>query len=929
MPIFEAKLSAPPLRSKLVPRPQLIDRLDAGLLGRLTLISAPAGFGKTTLVSAWFRQKMEREAERLAEQTGQSSQAEPQLRIAWISLDPEDNHPVRFLTCLTAAVETLCRGAAESCVPFLQSQHLPPLKSLVTLLVSGLGAALERVHPPGPHFALVIDDYHLITQESIHEAIASLLEYQPAWLHLTILSRADPPLPVPRLRARALMTEIRAADLRFTGAEAAAFLNQVMGLELSADDVRALDSRTEGWIAGLQMAALSMQGCQDIAAFIEAFTGSHRYIMDYLIEEVFHRQPEEMRDFLLQTSILERLCGPLCDAVARQGNGQMRLEQLETSNLFLAPLDNERRWYRYHPLFRDVLCSRLQRQYPDRQAALHNRAAQWYEASDMPEAAVNHLLNANDFQAVEYLLRRLGGTMLTSGRWSVLLEWLDAIPEAYLRSSPVLCLLKAWALFLTGEWEAVTIYLQQTERLMGAVAAESIPTPASLGEDDPMSGWRGQIATLRSQMASLQGDMETAIEQSEKALAWLPNDNLLMRGIVATNLGFAYLSLDEWPEAERLLREGRSASRASGNESMVLSAANGQALIEIAHGRLHRAAAQFQDLLQQSGSRLDQAVIGAHYHLSGLLYEWNDLAGALAHVSRARDLAGRLHISRLCLLCELQLARIRQAQGEQLEAVLILQNVQREQSPSTAAQVALAAARLAAGRDDQEVLAEFVHRETEIDSQPYCSERRLEPYTLVQAWLALSKWPEAEALLERLRPAVESCGHRGALIEFLALRALLYWRSDDRTQARFVLKRALALAQPEGYLRTLVDLGPAMQSLVEDYRRFALRQESKDCFRPLATYLDRLLAAFSPAGFPPEPGSAPAEPPIQQLQEPLSARELEVLRLIADGLSNRAIAGTLFLSVGTVKSHAHNIYLKLEVQSRTQAIARAREVGLL
>jgi LuxR family transcriptional regulator, maltose regulon positive regulatory protein len=255
----------------------------------------------------------------------------------------------------------------------------------------------------------------------------------------------------------------------------------------------------------------------------------------------------------------------------------------------------------------------------------------------MPEAAVNHLLDANDFQAVEYLLRRLGGTMLTSGRWSALLEWLDAIPKAYLRSSPVLCLLKAWARFLAGEWEAVPIYLQQTERLMGTVAAESIPTPASLGEDDPMSGWRGQIATLRSQMASLQGDMETAIEQSEKALAWLPNDNLLMRGIVATNLGFACLSLDKWPEAEWLLREGRSASRASGNESMVLSAANGQALIEIAHGRLHRAATQFQELLQQYGSRLDQAVIGAHYHLSGILYEWNDLAGALAHVSRARS----------------------------------------------------------------------------------------------------------------------------------------------------------------------------------------------------------------------------------------------------------------------------------------------------
>jgi LuxR family transcriptional regulator, maltose regulon positive regulatory protein len=928
MDLFETKLSVPPLRAKLVPRPHLTAKLEGGLNGRLTLVSAPAGFGKTTLVSDWFHQKTRREEGSRERETEPSFQAQPQLQMAWISLDEDDNEPVRFMTCLAAAVEVLQSGAATSTLPLLQSQQLPPPKSIVASLVNALAAGLEQAGPPGPHYALIMDDYHLISHELVHEAVAFLLEYQPAWLHLTILTRADPPLPVPRLRARDQLTEVRAADLRFTASEAAAFLNQVMGLELSSSDVIALETRTEGWIAGLQMAALSMQGRKDIPAFIKAFTGSHRYIIDYLIEEVFQRQSPEMRDFLLYTSILDRLSGPLCDSVTTHSNGQLRLEQLEASNLFLVPLDDERHWYRYHHLFRDVLRSRLLRLHPAQVDVLHRRAARWYEESGSTEAAMHHLLNAHDFEGAERLLQRLGESMLTSGRWSLLLDWLNAIPDTFLRPRPMLAMLKAWALFLTGQWEPVESYLQDVELLMRA-GEDVVPSVESGDENDPLSGWRGQVATLRSQIASLQGDTARAIEQSEEALAWLPEDNLLIRGIVATNLGFAYLSLDEWAKAERLLNEGQSASQVSGNESMALSAAGGLGFIDIAQGRLQRAAARSQELLQHAAPRLDQGIIGIHYNLSGVLYEWNDLPGALAHTIRARDLANQLHISRLSMLCELRLAQIRQAEGDTCEAASILQNATRQQTPATADQVTLAAARLAASRGDIEVLEKYLHREREITGRPYYSERRLEYHTLVQARLALSNLPEAEALLDRLQPVVQACGHFGGLIEFMALQALLYWQRDDLTQARSVLRQALASARPERYLRTFVDLGSTMYALLKDFRTSLEKPNSEDDSRALAAYVDQLLAAFV-SGIPAPPDlNSVAQPAVPQLAEPLSAREVEVLRLMARGHSNRAIADALFLSVGTVKCHAHNIYLKLNVQSRTQAIARAREVGLL
>jgi LuxR family transcriptional regulator, maltose regulon positive regulatory protein len=947
MDLLQTKLTAPPFRPNLVLRPRLAGILDAGLGGQLTLVSAPAGFGKTTLVSEWLHKKAEGRRQKV-----EPSSAFPlPSAFAWLSLDQDDNDPARFLAYLTTAIERLQKGAGETAHSLLQSPQPPPPMAIVSSLINALADEAAVAYAPDNRYVLVLDDYHTIRAGPLHEAMACLLEHQPACLHLMILTRADPPLPgIPRLRSRNQLAEMRAADLRFTVDEAAVFLNQVMGLDVSATDVAALEARTEGWIAGLQMAALSMQGRPDIPAFVRAFTGSHRYVVDYLIEEVFRGQPEELRDFLLQTCILDRLHGPLCDQVTGRSDSQANLERLEAANLFLIPLDDERRWYRYHQLFRDVLQSRLRQAYPEQLPGLHCRAAAWYEQEGQVETAIHHALAARDFHSAERILQDIGNWMLTAGRWSTLLAWLEAMPDSFTRTRPALCLYSAWALFLTGRWEAVESYLQDVEQLLSAGKEHLIAEGTPAGEPTALIGWRGQVATIRGQMASFQGDTTRAIEHSQQALAWLPADNLLMRGVVAVNLGFTYLNLGNWSEAERLFSEGRAACEAAGNESMALAAANGLASIDEAHGRLHQAAAGFSDVLLRAGSRLDQAAIGAHYDLAGVLYEWNDLDRAWHHISQARNLSNQLQLPRLRTYCDLRMARIRQAQGDRraaselLASALSLQTSALGLQPS-AISVAVVSARLAAGRGDREILEQYLQRKAEILSRPYTVGRGPEHHALVQAHLALGQLPEAEVVLESLAPAARAGGHVGLQIEILALQALLLWKrgdtsarlSADQARAEFVLNQALTMAEPGGYTRTFLDLGPALQELMLAYR---LRGKGRACPEPvegeaedsshhLLAYVDRLLLAFDPAG-PAQPGKGDIEAPASQiLIEALSERELEVLRLMADGQPNQAIANTLFLALGTVKSHAHHIYAKLDVQSRTQAIARARELGLI
>ncbi len=919
MNLLKTKLFAPSQRSRLISRPHLKARLDAGLSGQLTLVSAPAGFGKTTLVSEWYSAWMRGAGDRIP-----SSLQQPSLKIAWLSLDGDDNDPLRFLAYLAAAVETLKPGASQTSMALLRSPGPPLVKDVIANLVNSLEQASGEAPTPQARYALVLDDYHAIKAEPIHAALAYLLEHQPPWMHLTILTRTDPPLPVPRLRSRNRLAEIRAADLRFTVDETRTFLEGVMGLNLSAQEVAALEARTEGWIAGLQMAALamqglSMQGRQDIPGFIQAFTGSHRYIIDYLIEEVFQRQPPDLRQFMLQASILDHLYAPLCDAVTGRHDSQALLERFESANLFLTPLDDERRWYRFHQLFKDVLESRLRQSQADQLPELHRRAARWYEDNHMAETAIRHALSGGDFEQVERILGRIGGQALTTGRWSTVLDWLDAIPGSFVRRSPELCLFYAWALLLTGKWEAVESYLGTLEAIMSSrmeVPAGGDPH----GQPDVLAGWRGQAATIRAQIASLQGLLPQAIEQSKQALEWLPEGDLLMRGIVAANLGFAYLTMDDYANAAQFLSQGRQASQAAGNDSMALSASNGLGRIEAAQGNLQRAAACYKEVLKIAGSRLDQAVVGAHYNMGALLYEWNDLEGALEHINQAVKLAGQLDSDRLRILCELQKVEILDARGDKSGATELLLSAQKEQSSIIAERVAVTKARLAARRDDLDFLELFLQNKTASQSSSYTSERRGEHHVRVQALLALDRLPEAGQRLEALLPLVEASRHHGALVEILSLQALLSWKLAQEEVARRVLRQALEMAEPGGYVRTFLDLGPGMQGLLKEFRSWSELGGAARAGPRLQAYAGLLLEAFvTPKAAPSRPG----------LFEDLSERELEILRLMAEGYTNQEIASRLYLALGTVKSHAHHIFAKLDVKNRTQAIARARDTGLL
>jgi LuxR family transcriptional regulator, maltose regulon positive regulatory protein len=920
MNLLKTKLFPPSLRSNLVLRSRLVDKLDTGLTGCLTLISAPAGFGKTTLVCEWFS-----EWTRINEETPNKGLRTPyslalKLNIAWLSLDEDDNDPARFLAYLAEAVSNLTNTSDDKSTDLLQASQSPPVKAIVIQLIDDLQNELIQKDLLNERFVLVLDDYHAIKSEIVHEALAYLLEHQPAWLHLIIISRTDPPLPIPLLRSRNQLNEIRAADLRFTVEEASTFLEEVMGLELSLAEVAALEQHTEGWIAGLQLAALSMQGRKDIPAFIEAFTGSHRYIIDYLIEEVFQRQPEDRRDFLLRTCILDRLNGPLCDAVTGQLGGKSTLDLLEAANLFLVPLDDKRSWFRYHRLFSDVLRSRLLQAHPDQLPDLHRRAAEWHWQEGQPEEAVHHALEAKDFQLVERILERVGGPMLTTGRWSTLLDWLDSVPSAFVDASPLLCLLYAWALYLTGRWETVESFLGKAESLM-----TSETQPPLTAEMSALASWKGQAATIRAQMASLQGDAVRAIEQSEQALKLLPQDDLIMRGIVAINLGFVYISLGWWETAGILLSEGRLASEAVGNESITLSAMNGLAMIDEVHGRLHGAAAGLREVLERGRSRPFQSVINAHIILSGLLYEWNNLDEAADHIETAIRMANQLLNSRLLISSKLQMAKIRHAQGDIQGAIELLESAQKESPPPVAAYVAMASARLAAFRGDLAVVKQYLLRKSEILSRPYTSERGLEYHTLVQGMLALSKLPEAEELLLRLLLEGKIGEHYGKQIEILALQALLDWKRGNQNQARIIIKQSLKMAEPEGYTRTFLDLGPDMRQLLSNYCSW--EEKGAEHSPDLTAYAKKLIIGFENLETTNEKTRRVQKPAFQDLSEALSSRELEILQLIAQGLSNKDIAKKLFLSTGTVKSHTHHIYVKLNVQSRTQATARARELG--
>ncbi len=902
-PLLITKLFIPPPRPNVVRRPRLIERLNEGLHRKLTLISAPAGFGKTTLVSNWL--------------------AECERRAAWLSLDEGDNDPARFLIYLVSAVQTIAADSGEGVLGALQSPQPPPIDAMLTILLNDIAGTIAE------EFVLVLDDYHVLDARSVDQALTFLLEHLPAHMHLVITTREDPALPLARLRARGQLTDLRAADLRFTTSEAAGFLNQVMGLTLSPEDIAALEARTEGWIAGLQLAALSLQGHQDAAGFIREFAGDHRYIVDYLVDEVLERQPQTIRSFLLQTAILDRLTGPLCDAVTGQQGSAAQLETLERSNFFVVALDDRRKWYRYHQLFADVLRIRLLAERPDQVATLHRRASDWYEQHGSLADTIRHALAAADFARAADLVELALPSMRQSRGEATMLGWLKALPDDLVRCRPVLSAGYAWGLLAVGQLEAAETRLRDAERWLDTTAGTGERPQAPSAEmvvvdEEEFRRLPAAIALYRAAQAQAHGDVPNTMRYARRVLDLVPEDDHLGRGAAAALLGLASWTSGDLEAADSTYADAIARMQRAGHLSDAFGCAIALADIQIAQGRLHGAMRTYEQALSlaaEQGEPILRGTADLYVGMSEILRERNDLDAAVQHLQRSKELGEQAGLPQNRYRWCVAMARIREAQGDLASALDLLNEADRlyegDFFPNVRPVAALKARVWVAQGRLGEALGWARERELSVEDElSYL--REFEHITLARALLAQytsdrddDSLREAMSLLERLLQHAEAGRRTGRALEILGLLALAHHARGDSSAALVPLERALTLAESEGYVRIFVDEGPAMMALLEvaAKRRIA------------PNYVRHLPAAF---------GVAENRPPAKQgLIEPLSDRELDVLRLLGTDLDGPAIARELVVSLNTLHTHTKNIYSKLGVNNRRTAVRRAEELQLL
>ncbi|MCC7359085.1 MAG: hypothetical protein IT317_06395, partial [Anaerolineales bacterium] len=862
-----------------------------------TLIAAPAGFGKTTLLSDWL--------------------AHSQRAVAWLSLDEHDNDLARFLTYVIAALQTVDASLGTEALDLLGASRPLPAEMILTPLINAVAGRSQEI-------VLVLDDYHLIETPRIHEALGFLLDHLPRQLHVALSSRADPPLPLPRLRARGALTELRAADLRFTPDEATSFLNQLMGLNLAADNIAALEARTEGWIAGLQMAALSMQGREDVDGFVQAFTGSHRYIIDYLVEEVLQRQPEDVRSFLLQTCILNQLTGPLCETVTGQLDGSGRLQALERANLFVVPLDDQREWYRYHHLFADVLRARLRETHPEQLPELHRRASEWYAQREQPIEAVQHALAADDFARAASLMELAWTAVSRSRQDATLRAWVKALPDDLIRRRPVLSAWFATALLLGGELEQVERRLEDAERWLGPAANEPVVASADEFRRLPVT-----LAIGRAGLAQVRGDIAATIHYAQQAFASVAPSDHLGRAGAAGFLGLALWARGDLTAAERTFAESVTSMHLSGNLADALSGTIGLAQMQIGRGRLHEARRtldQAGQLAAAQGSPVPRATADLLVTLSELDCEQNHLEAAEAHLQQSKALGERASLPENRDRWPVAMARLHAARGDFDSALKALDEAERlhvhgffpDARPIGAlrARIWITQGRLAEARDWARARGLAAQ-----DEPSYVREG--EHLTLARLLIAEyranhdeSTIREASDLLARLLTTAEAGGRTGSVNEILVLQALAHAALGHTPQAVVPLERALIQAEPEGYVRLFIDEGLPMLALLQ----LAARREVAP------TYTRQLIAAFGKWVTPPPVSRLTPAP--QPLAEPLSERELEVLRLLRTELSGPEIARQLMVSLNTFNTHTKNIYSKLGVNNRLAAIRRAEELNL-
>ncbi len=892
----------------LVSRPRLSERLDRGTASKLMLVSAPAGFGKTTLLTEWLA-------------AGPAAPADERL-AAWLSLDRGDNDPASFWAYVIAALRTAAPGIGESALALLRAPQPPPVEAVLTALLNDLAAIAGDI-------VLVLDDYHVIDVREVQDGMTFLLDHVPPGLHVVIASRADPALPLARLRARGELAEIRAAELRFTPDEAAAYLNEMMGLRLTTRDVTALESRTEGWIAALQLAALSMQGRDDVAGFIAGFAGDHRYVVDYLAEEVLQRQTDRVQAFLLQTSILGRLSGPLCDAVTGQGGGKAMLAALDRGNLFLVPLDDRRRWYRYHHLFADVLQARLLDEQPGQVPELHRRASAWYEQNGERSLAIGHALAAADFGRAADLVELAIPALRPARQEAVVRRWLEELPDDVIGVRPVLSVTFAGALLNTDEVEGAEARLRDAERWLDAAAAFQEEPPASpaglvVADEEEYRRLPAAIEVYRAALALARGEPAGTVRHARRALDLSLEEDYLNRASAAGFLGLASWGSGDLEAGHRAYSACVDGLRRAGFIADILGCSIALADIRITQGRLGEAMRTYEQALQLAPEHAGPVLRGTadmHVGISEIHCERGDLRAATQHLAASQELGEHTGLPQHRYRRRVAMARVAQAEGDLAGALDLLNEAERcyvsDFFPNVRPVPALRArVWIRQGRFGEALGWAREHGLSVDDDLSYL--REFEHITLARLLLAQHEDErpersvhEATGLLQRLLLAAEKGGRAGRVIELVLLRALAYQAQGDMPAAHACMERAVALAEPEGYVRIFAAEGPPLVPLLRAVAKQGARQN----------YARRLLAA---AG-----GTATGSRTTLALIDPLSERELDVLRLLGSELGGPAIARELTVSLNTMRTHTKNIYAKLAVTSRRAAVRRAAELDLL
>ena len=904
----------------LVARQRLLERLRQGLEGKLTLICAPAGAGKTTLFFAWL----------------QSSYGDD-LPVAWVSLDEGDNDPTRFWRYACTALERIHLSVGEQILPLLQGPYPPSIESTLTRLINLL---TESAAP----FALVLDDYHLITTQQIHQTLSFLLEHMPPTMHLVIITRYEPPLPLARLRVRGQIVEIRDADLRFTPEEADKFFTEAMELPLAPAQINALAMRTEGWVVGLHLAALALRDRAGIDQFISSFTGSNRYIVDYLLEEVISRQPADTQTFLLSTAILSRMCASLCASILSDGQQQQEgephqeseaeapdairqcqqmLEYLERANLFVIPLDRERRWYRYHHLFAEALLGRLYHMHALRVPELQRRASAWYERHGFLREAIEHALAAEDFPHAARLIEQAEYYAMASGH-STLIRWVEGLPEEQIRTRPLLCFVYAWALILSGSsrWEAIEAWIEEGMRRL----PQDRPIPDEL---------TGEVLAIRATAAGYRGETASTITLAEQAFQRLPADHWL-QGVLSVAQGSGFMLAGNIAEASRVLTRAIAIFQAESLPSTFFRIAKAYlGFVLVQQGRLSEAARLFQEVIEEAGSLPDRGAAFACGGLGNILRERNELDAARSLLQKGIELHEKAEgVVRTAAAVYIPLARLQWVQHDVEGAFDSLTLVERLARAASAqrplAMIAALRTQLLLRQGDIASAARWAKTRglsaNDVSSllcQP--DPREFEYTTLARLFIAQGQYDEAKKLLEGLLRAAQAAGRGGSVIEILILQALAEEARGASRHALAILEQALTLAQPEGYIRLFADEGEPVVPLL------AHMQSTN---QHLHLYAQTVLAACRlptseqrpKVRVPPTTEVAESQQP---LLDPLSDRELEVLHRLSAGATNAEIAEQLVITSSTVKRHLSNIYSKLAVANRTHAVARARALGIL